>query len=466
MAEPSFISGSSDVPPDIPPVETPDVKERGKLTASGFKASGAAEYTWGALWASVVEGLKAIMSMLASGFDEVLSLLVPFLTASQGTNTKGFYDLVAAVLNDLLGIEVAGDELSQAANDRGIIGGMQKAGEDFYNVLLNEFLGNQPDAGPGSGIAGLPGTPGVPLTPEQGVKGAQAFLGFILSFAVRQGNIAVLSDALSWHLLGQMREYGELMAKNLGLGRLSRRILQPIIQTTITAPLQQALNEQYRPHVMDAKQIATAFIRGQIDVSRFKVLMAQQGYSDENIDMLEQDSYTRLPLADLFLLEENGIIDTPEMQRRISSLGFSPTDLGLLIQAKQLASVQGADRAYAAIIADELATGTITASDFQARLAQLRIPKLEADAITRNAAARAEGRRKHLSLGFLKRAFLDATITLDELLTHVKELGYDQNDTDIIEVEVLLQLAEHKAAAAAKAKKLASKKPPVPPPLP
>jgi len=87
------------------------------------------------------------MALLADGFDEFISLIVPFLTASQGATTSGFYDLVAQLLNDLLGVEVAGSDLSAAADERGRIGAMQQVGRDLFTALGNEFVGNQPDAG-------------------------------------------------------------------------------------------------------------------------------------------------------------------------------------------------------------------------------------------------------------------------------------------------------------------------------
>src|SRR5437899_1938608 len=217
--------------PDVPVVTTPDLGQRAALEDAGHEKSGYITFVLKAAASCVGEVLKVTITILAAGFDEILSILVPFITAGQGIGTGGFYDLVAALLSDLLGVEVSSESLQAAHGQRGTIGAMQAAGADFFNVLANELLGKSQSAEAGEGIAGLPGAPGTPLTPEQGVKAAQAFLGFVLSFSVRQGNVAVLTDALSWHLLGQMREYGEMMAQNLGLSRLSRQAMRPFMQT-------------------------------------------------------------------------------------------------------------------------------------------------------------------------------------------------------------------------------------------
>jgi len=461
MATGNIAPVPGDAGPDVPPVTTPDQKERAKLAASGWKGSGIGEYIWAALFAVIMEGFKAAATMAAEIFDEFAAILTELFTASQGQDTPGFNRLVSAVLSDTLGVEVDAADIAQAQFEGGRIAAMDKVGADLFNTLANEFLGIGATSEAGAGIGGLPGTQGVPLTPEQGVKAAQAFIGFALSFAVRQGNVAFISSALPWEWLSGIREYGEMMAKNLGLGRLTRRALQPFIQTLISTPLQQALNQQYRPHVMGEKQIAGAYIRGEIDRSDYAKRLALMGFTDSDIDLLIADTYTRMDFSDAFLLHENRIITDSDLQKRISDLGFNTSDIGLMLQARQLQSVQGAERKYADILAEQLFDGVISQSDYDAKVNELRLPKLETDALTRNAVARRNHKHKTLSLGFLKRAYLDASITLDEYLAHVTAMGYAQDDVDILEVELLFAqkaAAAHKAAkAAAAAKKAAGK---------
>lgn len=463
----SFLPGPSDAGPDVPPVTTPDLKERAKLAAAGLKDSNIVLYWVKMIASCFAEIVKLVITLLAGAFDEILSMIVPFVTAGQGIGTGGFYDLVAAILSDLLGVEVSSESLQAAHDKRGTIGAMQAAGGDFFNVLANEFLGKGQGAEAGAGISGLPGVEGTPLTPQQGVDAAKAFLGFVLSFSVRQGNVAVLTDALSVHLLGQIREYGEMMASNLGLSRLARMAMKPLMTTLVASPLQEGLNRQYRPHTMDAKQIASAYIRGELDRSDYADRLRGLGYKEGDIELLISDTYNRLPLADLFILHENAVITDDILNKGISALGFNASDVPLMIQARQYGAVQGADRKYAEILAAELFEGTISQADYDDQFARLRIPKLEADALSRNAVAARNHKHKKLSLGFLQRAYLDATITLDEYLAHVKELGYSQDDVDILEVELLFKqkttAAKAATKAAAAAKKAAGKTPAKPP---
>jgi hypothetical protein len=448
---------NGDLPPEIPPVTTPDLKDTAKLAGIGISGSGLPANIAGALWASIVDGLKQVLTMIADAFDDVAALLTEFFTSAQGQDTPGFNRLVAAVLSDTLGVEVSAADLQQAQFESGRVGAMRRVGGDLFNTLANEFITGTADSSEGPGIGGLPGRTGEPLTPEQGVEAAKAFIGFALSFAVRQGNVAFLSSAIPWEWLGGIREYGEMMAKNLGLGRLVRRALQPYIQTLISQPLQEALNRQYRPHVLDAKQIASAFIRGDIDRSDYAERLKGLGYKDGDIDLLIADTYTRLNQQELLLLEETGAIGQSDLVKGLQQLGFNTSDVPLLIQARQLETVQGADRKYAAILAVQLLEGHIDQGTYTAAVNALRIPKLEADAITRNAVAEKDIRHKQLSLGFLKRAYFNAAITLDEYIAHAQALGYTPDDVDLLEQELLVEQKINADKIKAKAAKAAAK---------
>jgi hypothetical protein len=456
---------------DVSNVPTPNQKDLGKSHAQGWITSGIAGHFWATLFSSLAEGLKIIITALVGAFDELLSLFVGFVTAAQGTGTQGFFDLEAQILNDFIGVEVAGADLAAAAKRRGLIGGMEQAGHDFLNVLLNIFTGQQISAA--GGPTGLPGTPGNPITPEQGLKGMGAFLGFILSFALREGNLETISTAIpeSFRMFEGIRSYGRIMAAGLGFGRLAPRLMRPILQEMVIGPMQRALNRQYRPSRLDIKQIATAFLRGDIDASDYKDRLAELGFADSDIEILKQDTYTRLSLQDVYLMFSTGAIDETDAKTRIGLLGYAPDDFMALMEARDIAAVQIADRAYAVLIANDLVNGTMTQADYEEAFTFLRIPALEKDALTRNAVHRKTTHHKHLSVQFLKKAYLQGSIDLNEFLSHAQALGYDQADVDILEQELLVEqkaaadkikTAAGKAAAkaTAAAAKAAAKKPP------
>jgi len=99
---------------------------------------------------------------------------------------------------------------------------MQATGAAFVDLLASEFAGvTQTDEGgvfkvaKGTGIGGLPN---VPLTPEGGMNAARAFLGFAMSFAVREGNTDFFASLIPFGIGEGYKAFAEDLSKSLGLG--------------------------------------------------------------------------------------------------------------------------------------------------------------------------------------------------------------------------------------------------------
>jgi hypothetical protein len=450
---------NGDQPPEVPPVTTPDLKTTAKDAAVGISQSGIVEDALVAFFASLIDGLKIVLTIIADLFDDIAALLTEFFTAAQGQDTPGFNRLVAAVLSDTLGVEVSAEQLQQAQFESGRVGAMKQVGADLFNTLANEFVTGTADSAAGAGVGGLPDTGGKPLTPEQGIAAAQSFIGFALSFAVRQGNVAFLSSALPWEWLSGIREYGEMMAKNLGLGRLVRRALQPYIQTLIATPLQQALNKQYRPHMLDLKQLASAYIRGDFDRTEYGNRLALLGVTDTDQNILIADTYTRLPARELLLLHETGFLSDTDLNTGLQHLGFNTADLPNLIQARQLEMLQGVQRGFVDTALSDVQHGRIDLSTFNGDVDATNLPKQVKDWYKIRGANRAANHTRQLSLGFLKKAYFNASITLDEYVAHALLLGFSQDDVDILEQELLVEQKQAADKIKAKAAKIAAKTP-------
>src|SRR5713101_6209947 len=90
-----------------------DHKDAAKLRAEGDKDSGEIERLASALPLAIVKLIAGMIRIVASNADEILAAVADLFHAAQAEGTKGFSDLVAALLGDLLGVEVDGEKIFQ-----------------------------------------------------------------------------------------------------------------------------------------------------------------------------------------------------------------------------------------------------------------------------------------------------------------------------------------------------------------
>src|SRR6267143_1311060 len=136
-------SGPLPVLPGNPPttVNVGDVAQQeidpnnfGNLVARGVAESGWIEHLAIALWLGFIKSIEAGLSLFASIVDSFLALLSNAFLAAQCNSTPGFYQLTAALITDLTGVEVDGGVLFDRYQKRGRIAAMQATGGAFVDL--------------------------------------------------------------------------------------------------------------------------------------------------------------------------------------------------------------------------------------------------------------------------------------------------------------------------------------------
>ena len=239
-----------------------DPHQTALLQAEGWKDAGWIERLVIALYTGIAKTISIVITLYLDGIDFLLSQLAQFMTAAQAKNTPGFWLFVGSLIEDLLGIQVDGQALYNSMQTRGTIAVMRATGATLINTLIGEFTGTATGTGGaitgGTTGAGIGGLPAVTLTPAGGLDAARTFMGFVLSFAVREGNTDLFADMLPYGVGHGFKDFAEAMAKNLGLGRMARLALRPIFQELISTPLTWALKSQYQTSLLNPDQVIQA----------------------------------------------------------------------------------------------------------------------------------------------------------------------------------------------------------------
>ncbi|HYL64449.1 MAG TPA: hypothetical protein VE077_17685 [Candidatus Methylomirabilis sp.] len=415
-----------------------DPRKRALLEALGQKDAGIFNALWAARGAHITDAPGLIVRLIVGILDEILAGMGKLFEAAQGEKNAGFYDLAAKVVTDLTGAPVDAAALKNSTFGSGRLAGMETLGGSIYDLLESEFKPQSGDLEAGDDAA------------------AKKFLGFLMNFAIRQGNIETILSLIpeEYRFLDGFREYGELMAKNLGLGRMARRALQPLIQVLVADPLMYKLQEQYRPKRIGAMPAIKKFLRDQTFEQQMRKELGQEGYTDDRINDLIEDIRPLLSARELIEFEfRTGLpglntgSDAPvELAQLLGRHGYTPNDMSRLITVTRPLLKENE-------IGLLFANGLIDQST-----ASLHMAKLGYDDDTAKLALQAHSLQHHharfLGLAELKKAFHNSVIDLLELKAKLSSQGYSDDDIQIITLDLLqpthgkvrqLSLAEIKA---------------------
>src|SRR5215472_1653064 len=267
----------------VPP---PNFQQQAEAYVKGLKDSGIWADFWSIYHAARHQGHGVTFSLFLAGVDDYLIQLAKLYGYFESADNPGLNKLASVIVGDLLGVEydsaTAGFGRGGASNRSGNI----SLGSKFLEILTS-LIGTQ-----------------VPLTAQGGWTAAQGFLGFLISFAIREANVDVISSLIpeEYRFGDEVKEYGAAVSRNLGMGRLARMAFAPLINVLVADPLKWYLNQQYRPTLMKEGELIRSQVRGlQLDPD-FATQMHWLGYSDNNIAALIEDNYQRPPASDLFLL--------------------------------------------------------------------------------------------------------------------------------------------------------------------
>jgi len=445
-----------------------DPKVAAQAAGLGWLNDGLIERFVTAILHGIILLVQPLLTLWISVQDAFYAGIAELLTAAQGEKGTGFYELSAALVSDLFGVEISGDDLAKQYNSGGRLAAVSLLGKSIVNILAAEFMGVYQSSGAtgysvpdGQGIGGLPVAT---MSPAQGVKAAQAFLGFATEFGVREGNAELVAASIP-HGLGEgVREMAVSVARGVNLSRLGRVALMPLFKGLVATPLQWAINQQYRPTLLDpAEAVAAHLIAGQgnFDVSEE---LSRHGYSDAKIGWLTA-IHTKTPSwSELNTLSAAGIVTDTDIALFLGRERWDTQGVSVLRQSSDLLPARDVCLAIAKKYVTEYVEGSKPLSDVADLLASLPfLTKGEVSALNQVVSSTAalnaklpKIHMKRIDLSQWKKAFYAGIVSLGDLETAIAQHYPDPNEAQIVLLEDLLGQVgydvqqERLAAAAAK----------------
>ncbi len=448
-----------------------DAKQIAKLTTEGQQDSGWFNSLWRALGRNAASVTLDAIDLMVFVVDKVFVLIGKFFKRAQGEENPAFWELVAVITEDITGIEVDAEALKESFFGSGRINAMEQVGRQVFDLLAQEFVTPPEEATPGKSSpkkgAGIAGLPAFGLSPEQGVEAARRFMGFGMTFAVREANVGVLSEMSSLGFFKNFRDYGENMVANLAIGRLMRIALRPLMQVTVADPLTQALNKQYRPKQLSEAQLLTLFHHDESKRGEVVEQLALLGFSDQAIQVLVELEKVHVKADDIELLERYDVLKHEDAVKKLTASGLSLDDAEMQLKVIDLRRLDTLVRAQADLYQKQFEDGVLDAE--QLRLSLDALPITDDEKHTRQvlAATRVELPRRFPTLAEMTTALVEGIVDVEEYDDFLHREGFGRDDATILRILALLKTAkveEARAAAAARAearaKKAAGKKKP------
>ena len=416
---------------------------------------GVPEYIGWIIAGGIAGVLMSVPLLIAVGINGILGLGTWFAVRILGTftnvrsqNKDDFNAVIAASLSELLGTDISFNNLP-GGNDTADIGARMAAlGGAVHNTLRNEL-----------GVDGE-------ITNAQGEENARKFTGFGVNFATSTAFIAILTEACSIGQLKEFRELGVATAEALGLGRLQRIALKPLMDCYIAKPYLRSLQAQLRPNRISEAQVVRALRAGQIDAGDAHDALAELGYRDADIDLLITDLTAKIAASELYTLVRYGDLTLDQAVQQLSDAGMDTDNAKLALKALGEAK---ADTLVSGILSDlegAYTDGFISQDLYNATIDKLPISDDEAEMFRMKVGLHQERPRKRISFAQLQKGVVQGIVDFDYVGVWLNSEGYSMEDQQVLTYEILeaLKTSEDKVKFAEwRAAQLRLKGKPVPP---
>ncbi|GAI67687.1 unnamed protein product [marine sediment metagenome] len=202
-------------------------------------------------------------------------------------------EAVGKYMRSLTGFEVDVSDITT-----GLFTSGEALGEAFLYPMLNLIL-------PGGFTEAEGGKPQeAKLRPQDGLEGAERFLGTNLRFQMQAWWLHVLGDMQSFGMFKSLKDLPNAISWSYGLGWLSWLVMGVPFRMGISEPLEKYFNMVYRPTELTRKQLIDAAMAGFIPEDDMVEKLREMGYDEGLISVIINMELDTLSAAELrkFLL--------------------------------------------------------------------------------------------------------------------------------------------------------------------
>jgi hypothetical protein len=398
------------------------------------KAAGPSAVAW--LAAYVVGAVVLFIAVVGTLITWVSKILVPPI-ASAGLNfIDAFREeldpqvarLAVQSLNEILGTEFTTDHLPSGSDITAHIARAGAIGGFFHKQLISEF------------------SPAVNGVAQPTANSAERFTGMIVNFGMATAILGLAGELGSLGLFKDFRLLGEQISSGLGLSRLHRLAMRPLLTTAVATPYQWYLNQLWHPTQFKAAEIANPFAQTLLPADQIAAALDLEGYSPEKIAELIKLHQKRLTIEDVEILKRWGYWDETVTHQYIVNLGWPEELADTVGRIPELRRIDGRITKLIDTLESNVDQGHMAIDDALAIIKTLAVTPDELAIIQATMITKTKVPHKSLTLTEIENAFNTGLFTIDDVTARLTQAGFIGDDLNTLVMLILLKFAEQQEA--------------------
>jgi hypothetical protein len=260
----------------------------------------------------------------------------------------------------------------------------------------------------------------------------------------------VLSDLIPLEGVGHFTALTELpegILRTLGVSRLVRRAIQPIVTVCCTTPATWHMNKLHRPTLLGASTLAKQIARHPESREKWLEDLRREGYAEDRIEALINEQARFRSVADLFRLVRASEWSEGDALRHLRDQGYDDAGARDELLLEKLRAIETFDRSLASTAIDGFVSGRITESDLAGFCSGVTISEQEKAQYIELAHARRLCGQKALSSAEAERCVRAEVLSVRDYRDALRREG--RTEEAVTALELLLRYELDKAHTAA-----------------
>jgi hypothetical protein len=417
----------------------PNWRMVGQMLGSGMKDVGAAGASASAglssFWTKPLDTLltwiASILAWILSKLLCIVAFLLRLVTSVDDAAAPGFDAIIRSSLEHVFQIPVGGTARKVAAGlDSN--SAAQQIGQSIINALTS----------------GIGASAGSTLQPSD--SAAKTFLGKMAHMGIEGWVDGTLEEVVSLGKWKSLLELVPIMSQQLGLGRVSRRVLGPPEKIFCTDPYTWLLHLAYRPALLPEGVAVREYLRGKLTPQDLDQALGKLGHSPANIAALINANSKQLSLGDIDYLVAHGYWSSTQAIQTLQADGYDQATAQNLVNLATQKRIDIHDQRLLDAYAAAYIRGDIDQATLHAGVSGSNMPQGEQAVFEAAIVTEKQLHPRHLTIGEVERLIKAHLMSIDDLRLWMERMNYPPDEAAFLELLVLGEVQTADSAAAAK----------------